>query len=103
MPSAGTRSFAGARAALSTHPYSRPPASGLPRLTHATRAFTRLSACPTYVTPPAPYEWPTTPTFFAFSRLQNGLYAASKPALTRSFWYAAWLVPLSQDFTGTYG
>ena len=35
--------------------------SVLPRLSHATIAFTRGSAWPTYETPAAPNEWPAAP------------------------------------------
>ena len=37
------------------------------------------------------------------SSRQNGLYGASSPALTRRFCLAAWLVPVVQLGTGSYG
>src|SRR4051812_30812947 len=79
------------------------PGSVLPRLSHATIAFTRGSNWPMYETPAAPYECPAMPTRDASSSFQNGLNAASRPAAARRRCFSACEVPEEQLFCGTYG
>src|SRR4051794_21030117 len=77
--------------------------SVLPRLSHATIAFTRGSNCPMYETPSAPYEWPAMPTRLVSSRPQSGLYAALRPAFARRSCLGACEGPLEQLLIGSYG
>src|SRR5690349_20308670 len=73
---------------------------GPPRLSQATIALTRRSHWPMYETPAAPYECPARPISDRFTSRQNGLYAVSRPCLTRRNCLGAWLVPLEQLGTG---
>src|SRR6476646_886013 len=73
---------------------------GPPRLSQATIAFPRRSHCQLYETPAAPYECPACPISVRLSSRQNGLYAVSRPPLTRRNCLAAWLVPVEQLGTG---
>src|SRR3954449_4361297 len=110
MPSAGLVIGGTVRCEGSTQLFSSGPpplapvdwfGSGLARLSQATIAFTRGAHWPMYDTPAAPYECPAMPSCEGFNSFQNGLYGASRPAFTRWFCLATWLVPLLHDGTGS--